>query len=47
MIDDRTAPGAPSIVVTGLRIELSGTGRDVVDDVSCDSNWYRSLNFWS
>ena len=34
MIDDRTAPDAPSIVVAGLRIELSGTGRDVVDDVS-------------
>jgi peptide/nickel transport system ATP-binding protein len=32
MTDDRTA--APSVVVSGLRVELAGTGRDVVDDVS-------------
>src|SRR6478609_3807577 len=34
MTDDRTAQDAPSIVVAGLRIELTGSGRDVVDDVS-------------
>ena len=34
MTDDRTAPDAPSVVVAGLRIELTGSGRDVVDDVS-------------
>ena len=38
MTDDRTAPDVPSIVVAGLRIELTGSGRDVVDDVSFTIN---------
>ncbi len=38
MTDDRSAPDVPSIVVAGLRIELTGSGRDVVDDVSFTIN---------